>query len=103
MYMFINEVDRSFQQIKYALSIYTVIDVDKFIFPQPFLESTFKEFKNSAFSDKHVFNDSLEIKKQNDLKNNLEKPFCKVSTFYPKDNISTITKKSMFTVLNRKV
>jgi hypothetical protein len=93
MYMFINEVDRSFQQIKYALSIYTVIDVDKYIFPQPFLESTFKEFKNSAFSDKNVFNDSLEIKKQNDLKNNLEKPFCKVSTFYPKDNISTITKK----------
>jgi hypothetical protein len=92
IYMYINELDRSFQQIQYALAIYTVIDADKIIFPKPFLESVFKEFGNSAFSDKHVFNDLLDIKIQNDRKNNLQKPVFTPLTFYPKYNIANSTK-----------
>lgn len=91
IYMYINEVDRSFQQIKSALAIYTVIDADKEQFPKPFLESVFKEFENSAFSDKHVFNDLLDIKIQNENKHNLLKPVFTPSTFYPKYNKSNST------------
>ena len=91
IYLYITEVDRSFHQIKSALAIYTVIDADKEKFPKPFLESVFKEFENSAFSDKHVFNDLLDIKIQNEHKHNLQKPVFTPSTFYPEYNKSNCT------------
>lgn len=92
IYLYINEVDRSFKQIIDCLSIYTVIDADKFIFPQPFLDSIFEEFKNIVFSDKYIYDDSIQTKKENELQNHLKKPFCPVSTFYEANKISTYVK-----------
>ena len=54
LYIYIRQVDIRFIQIKQCLSIYTIIDPTKNMFPKSFLECMFQEFKNVIYTNKFI-------------------------------------------------